>query len=132
MNAYKEIERLAEAVMAPPALFTAAQRKALDDILLKCRGYMEPDLNSEGLALGLTPNRARMFDLLLARKDQVVSRAALLDVCMSDEDTDIKIVDVNICHIRKRLQGSRYEIETVWGRGYRLKPEAKRAHLKAA
>ena len=33
---------------------------------------------------------------------------------------DAKIIDIQICHLRKALAGTDYEIKTVWGVGYRL------------
>jgi hypothetical protein len=40
----------------------------------------------------------------------------------ADEPTDLKMVDVVICHIRKKLKAIDKEIgiETIWGRGYSL------------
>jgi hypothetical protein len=40
-------------------------------------------------------------------------------------DPEIKIVDVYVCKARKKLKGFGVEIETVWGRGYRLSAECK-------
>ncbi len=68
--------------------------------------------------------RAREFDLLLALADhpnQVLSRDQLLDLAWGYELTgQTRTVDVHIAHLRDRLGGSGIEIETVWGRGYKL------------
>lgn len=37
-----------------------------------------------------------------------------------NEETDIKMVDVVICHIRKKLKARAVSVETVWGIGYRF------------
>lgn len=37
-----------------------------------------------------------------------------------NEETDIKMVDVVICHIRKKLKARAITVETVWGIGYRF------------
>ena len=39
----------------------------------------------------------------------------------------LKIIDVFVCHLRKKLAqatGGKHYIETVWGRGYRLRDPA--------
>lgn len=38
------------------------------------------------------------------------------------DETDPKMVDVIICHLRKKLKPHALEIETVWGIGYLMKP----------
>lgn len=46
---------------------------------------------------------------------------------MFDDDTpDVKICDVFICKIRRKMMEAqtRIHIETVWGRGWRLEPES--------
>jgi hypothetical protein len=40
-----------------------------------------------------------------------------------DGDTNVKIVDVVICHLRKKLTPLNIEIETIWSFGYCLTPE---------
>ena len=68
--------------------------------------------------------RAREFDLLLALIDhanQVLSRDQLLDLVWGYEyHGQTRTVDVHVAQLRDRLAGSGVEIETVWGRGYKL------------
>lgn len=68
--------------------------------------------------------RAREFDLLLVLADhtnQVLSRDQLLDMAWGYEyHGQTRTVDVHIAQLRDRLAGSDVEIETVWGRGYKL------------
>ena len=70
------------------------------------------------------PLRAREFDLLLTLADhanQVLSRDQLLDLVWDyDYHGQTRTVDVHVAHLRDRLEGSGVEIETVWGRGYKL------------
>lgn len=40
-----------------------------------------------------------------------------------DGEAQIKIIDVFICKIRKKLNHLGFDIETVWGRGYRFHAE---------
>lgn len=80
----------------------------------------------------LTATESRLLSTLLSR-DGVVSKAAL-HVGLADRDepeTGAKIVDVVICHVRKKLAAAmpgQPSIETVWGRGYLATP-ALRAQL---
>ncbi len=68
--------------------------------------------------------RAREFDLLLVLADhpnQVLSRDQLLDLAWGYEYAgQTRTVDVHVAQLRDRLDGSGVEIETVWGRGYKL------------
>ncbi len=68
--------------------------------------------------------RAREFDLLLTLADhinQVLSRDQLLDLAWGYEyHGQTRTVDVHVAHLRDRLANSGVEIETVWGRGYKL------------
>lgn len=38
------------------------------------------------------------------------------------DPTDPKMIDVVICHIRKKLKPFKLELKTIWGRGYSLAP----------
>ena len=79
------------------------------------------EVTIDGQTVGL---RAREFDLLLSLADhtnQVLSRDQLLDLAWGiDYYGQTRTVDVHIGQLRDRLEGSGVEIETVWGRGYKL------------
>lgn len=47
-------------------------------------------------------------------------------------ETEIKIVDVQICHIRRKLKPYGLVITTVWGRGYELQAESRERLLNWA
>lgn len=125
MTAYQEVEDLSETVrrhIGPAGI------DALEQILMKCRGYMEADQNIKLPWLKTSPTRRAMFELLLRRRGQVVSRSALHDVGFHWDDAknlNPKLADVHICHLRKEIMGTPFEnmIETVWGRGFRLRTE---------
>lgn len=76
-------------------------------------------VNDEPVAL-----RVKEFDLLetLARhRNIVLSREQLLDrVWGYDYAGGTRTVDVHISGLRQKLSGSRIQIETVWGIGYKL------------
>lgn len=84
----------------------------------------------------LTRAETALFGVLLAR--EIATKEALLTGIVRDptgEAPEIKIVDVFVCKARRKLRPFGIEIETLWGRGYRLSPEVKalaRAQLAEA
>jgi two-component system, OmpR family, alkaline phosphatase synthesis response regulator PhoP len=68
--------------------------------------------------------RAKEFDLLVTLIDHtnmVLSRDQLLDLVWGyDFHGQTRTVDVHVAQLRDKLDGSGLEIETVWGRGYKL------------
>ena len=85
-----------------------------------------------GQCAHLTGKEYQMLELLSLRKGTTVSKEMFLSNLYSGMDEpEIKIIDVFICKLRKKLanasSGKDY-IETVWGRGYVLRepsePEA--------
>ena len=88
------------------------------------------EVNGQGAHL--TGKEYQMLELLSLRKGTTVSKEMFLSNLYSGMDEpEIKIIDVFICKLRKKLanasSGKDY-IETVWGRGYVLRepsePEA--------
>jgi DNA-binding response OmpR family regulator len=75
---------------------------------------------------GLTPSGARVLVKLLEteRTSREVLHVALSRT--SDPASDIKIVDVAICSMRKRLEKFGIEIITLWAYGFRLSSEHRR------
>jgi len=70
-------------------------------------------------------------------KRQQVSKQTLHDVIehtrlmygTNKEPTDQKMVDVMVCHLRKKLKPFNFDILTVWGVGYRMDPVHREAAL---
>jgi two-component system cell cycle response regulator CtrA len=83
-----------------------------------------PGIDMSFLALGFTRSESLLLQFLESRLGNAVVKSALLQAITfyRGSDPEIKIVDVFICKIRKKLLslGLPYEIETVWGQGYRL------------
>ncbi len=69
--------------------------------------------------------RSKEFDLLLTlidHKNQVLSRDQLLDLVWGYEYYgNTRTVDVHIAHVRDKLVECGVVIETVWGKGYKLR-----------
>lgn len=72
----------------------------------------------------LTSKEYQMFELLCLRKGNVVSKESFLDHLYGGMDEpEMKIIDVFICKLRKKIEKSDAStplIQTVWGRGYRV------------
>jgi DNA-binding response OmpR family regulator len=88
-----------------------------------------------GVRLNLTAVQAAMLDCLLARPGRCVTRQLMLEAVYwgypdlptkRDCHVDVKVFDVQVCHMRRKLRPYGIEIKTVWGRGYMLEHEAVR------
>ena len=80
-----------------------------------------------GKRVYVTPKEYHVLELLCQRQGVVLSKEAFLDHLYAGRDEpETKIIDVFVCKLRKKLSvasgGTNY-IETVWGRGYRLRAQ---------
>src|SRR5690606_5861004 len=78
----------------------------------------------DGARVHLTGKEYAMLELLSLRKGTTLTKEMFLNHLYGGMDEpELKIIDVFICKLRKKLssacQGENY-IETVWGRGYTL------------
>jgi len=77
-----------------------------------------------GRRLHLTGKEYQMLELLSLRKGATLTKEMFLNHLYGGMDEpEVKIIDVFICKLRKKLKaaaGDHY-IETVWGRGYMLR-----------
>lgn len=83
------------------------------------------------LFLGLTPHEGKVLGALMRR--EVQSKEGLLLALYGNRPGDapeIKIIDVFICKLRKKLARFGITVDTLWGQGYRL-PTAMRDKIKA-
>jgi two-component system cell cycle response regulator CtrA len=78
-----------------------------------------------GRPVPLTTKEYQLLELLAARQGSTITKEMLLNQMYGGMDEpQIKIVDVFICKLRKKLaeaSGGMNYIETVWGRGYMLR-----------
>jgi len=74
----------------------------------------------------LTPQENRLLGALVARPlaTREVIMAALYHHRGIDE-AEMKVIDVFVCKLRKKLGPQDIKIHTVWGRGYRLDTETR-------
>jgi two-component system cell cycle response regulator CtrA len=88
----------------------------------------------DGVRVHLTGKEYQMLELLSLRKGTSVTKEMFLNNLYGGRDEpEIKIIDVFICKLRKKLAnvsfGKNY-IETVWGRGYVLQQPADEEGVK--
>jgi two-component system, cell cycle response regulator CtrA len=93
----------------------------------------------EGKQVHLTGKEYQMLELLSLRKGTTLTKEMFLNHLYGGMDEpELKIIDVFICKLRKKLAeatGGQNYIETVWGRGYVLRdpgPGAALPRLAAA
>ena len=79
----------------------------------------------DGKQVHLTNKEYAILELLAMRKGTVLTKDMFLNhLYNSMDEPEMKIIDVFVCKLRKKLakaSGGRNYIETVWGRGYMLK-----------
>ena len=91
----------------------------------------------DGQPIHLTGKEYGILELLSLRKETTLTKEMFLNHLYSGMDEpDLKIIDVFICKLRKKLSdaaGGENYIETIWGRGYVLRePDGTGEGLKAA
>src|SRR6202012_4429641 len=94
----------------------------VDDLVLN---MSQQRVYAAGQEVHLTGKEYSILELLMLRKGITVTRDAFLNPLYGGRDEpELKIIDVFICKLRKKLaaatNGDNY-IETVWGRGYVLR-----------
>ena len=79
----------------------------------------------DGKAVHLTGKEYQMLELLSLRKGTTLTKEMFLNHLYGGMDEpELKIIDVFICKLRKKLSqatGGDNHIETIWGRGYVLR-----------
>jgi len=85
-------------------------------------------VEGEGKPVHLTGKEYQMLELLSLRKGTTLTKEMFLNHLYGGMDEpELKIIDVFICKLRKKLAevtGGENYIETVWGRGYVLRDPA--------
>jgi two-component system, cell cycle response regulator CtrA len=90
----------------------------------------------DGARVHLTGKEYQILELLSLRKGTTLTKEIVLSNLYNGMDEpEIKIIDVFICKLRKKLanaSGGKNYIETVWGRGYVLRePTENEARMSA-
>ena len=109
------------------------------EVIRRSKGFSQPklhvgplqlDLDSKevfvsGKQVHLTGKEYAILELMVLRKGMVLTKEAFLNHLYGGiDEPEVKIIDVFVCKLRKKLSiataGENY-IETVWGRGYVLR-----------
>lgn len=87
---------------------------------------MQASSSGGGRFACLTAQEAGVFEQLRAARGKVLSKQVLLANLYTHEadEAEIRIIDVFVCKLRKKLAPLGVEIGTAWGRGYRLVTKA--------
>jgi two-component system, cell cycle response regulator CtrA len=85
-------------------------------------------IKADGKPMRLTGKEYSIFELLSRRQGTTVTKEMFLGHLYGGmHEPALKIIDVFVCKLRKKLAqatGGKHYIETVWGRGYRLRDPA--------
>jgi two-component system cell cycle response regulator CtrA len=118
-------------------------------IVRRSKGYSQPTLRIgavqlnldsrevlvSGTPVHLTGKEYSILELLVLRKGMVLTKEAFLNHLYGGMDEpEVKIIDVFICKLRKKLAeaGAPNVIGTVWGRGYMVRDAAAHPMLATA
>lgn len=104
-------------------LLEAARREIaqLRERVRQLEEEIAPSLVSVPLEWRLTASEARVFAHLTTRT--VATKTSIMAALYSDrpdDDPELKIVDVYVCKIRRKVKPYGVKIATVWGQGYSL------------
>ena len=97
----------------------------IDTPISSLSGETDTENKMRGNAMHLTGKEYQMLELLSLRKGTTLTKEMFLNqVYGGMDEPKLKIIDVFICKLRKKLSeatGRENHIETVWGRGYVLR-----------
>lgn len=85
------------------------------------RGLEQVFINRRGQRIELTAREFALLQLFAARQNEVISRDELLGCAWGKGYfAHTRTLDTRICTLRRKIQGSGWEIQAVIGQGYRL------------
>jgi two-component system cell cycle response regulator CtrA len=118
-------------------------------VIRRSKGYSQPvlkignvqlnldsrDVLVDGQIVHLTGKEYAILELLVLRKGMVLTKEAFLNHLYGGiDEPEMKIIDVFICKLRKKLAqaGAGNLIGTVWGRGYMMRDPNSAAAIAAS
>lgn len=121
---YSTLDEVSHLAIEDPRVLRARIDQLLEERreFRKAMGYGEVVLPADWR---LTPQEHRLVEELVRTPATVVATKERLHAAANgreDPDTELKLVDVLVCKVRRKLTAhvGPDAIETVWGRGYRL------------
>jgi two-component system cell cycle response regulator CtrA len=106
----------------------------IDDLIINLDSK---SVEVNGTRVHLTGKEYQMLELLALRKGTTLSKEMFLNNLYGGiDEPELKIIDVFMCKLRKKLanaSGGKNYVETVWGRGYMLRQptDEKQAKISA-
>ena len=83
---------------------------------------------SNGDEVRLSPLEYRLLEVMLERRGESLSRRELLkDVWDTEAEIETRTVDMHVARLRSKLGPAAHMVETVRGKGYRLRVEPDRS-----
>jgi two-component system, cell cycle response regulator CtrA len=83
------------------------------------------EVSVDNHSVHLTSKESGILELLSLRKSTTLTKEMFLNhLYRGLDEPELKIIDVFVCKLRKKLAratGGNHYIETIWGRGYRLR-----------
>jgi len=118
-------------------------------VIRRSKGYSQPllrianlqlnldsrEVSADGQTVHLTGKEYAILELLVLRRGMVLTKEAFLNHLYGGiDEPEMKIIDVFICKLRKKLAqaGAGNLIGTVWGRGYMMRDPGSHAAMSAA
>lgn len=98
-----------------------AENESLREEVRQLRDLLAPETTVVPIEWGLTPTETRVYAHLASRER--ATKESIYQALYSGavgENVEIKIIDVFVCKIRKKLRPFGVRIATIWGVGYRL------------
>ena len=145
MNGYEVLKNLRAAKVNTPVLILSGlsepdkKVKGIQAVVRRSKGHsnsvirtgeVEVNLDTQTVTVGsktlhLTGKEYGIMELLSLRKGSTLNKDQFLNHLYGGiDEPELKIIDVFICKLRKKLEkasGGKNYIETVWGRGYVLR-----------
>ncbi len=114
----RELEARLRVLMRRPAGQVTSLARVGDVTVDLANGFVSVG----GRKVELGRREFRLLEILLARVGQVVAKERLMAQLFNfDEDVSVNALELQVSRLRRKLEGSRLEIETVRGVGYRAR-----------
>jgi len=117
---------VSEAVLRARIAKLEAHTRRLEDELDELRAHHGLTFEAP-VKWGLTEYESAVLGIIMAK--EVIGRESILTLLYQDRHPDrrpeLKIIDIFVCRLRRKVASHGVEIGTLWGRGYYLTPESK-------
>lgn len=122
MKLVMKVKAIFRRIEADTAVIPNTGKRVYEDIEIDSKSKTAL-VNGEDLLL--TPNEFALLSYLILNKDRAIPRTELLDRLWGYEtEVETRVADDTVKRLRKKLTGTRVEIKTVWGYGFRLNPKS--------